>query len=172
MQKASLVPPESCKALLGSGRNMALGTGKSCLICKMSLFLMSNEIVRGVSVSSREQIISKGGSILTSGVWLALLTTEDPALVTQRGPLSLVGLGDREVQFAESQLGDSPGPLLLSSSHSCSQSTNRVQGTVLGDIRSRSDPWARQFPNRGWTGLRGVGRAGWGLTEGELHRRA
>lgn len=94
MQKAPLVLPESCKALLGSGWNMALGTGKSCPICKMSLFLMSNEIVRGVSVSLREQIILEGGSILTSGVWLALLTTEDPALVTQRGPLSLVGLGD------------------------------------------------------------------------------
>ena len=93
---------------------MALGTGKSYPICKMSLFLMSNEIGRGVSVSSREQIILKGGSILTRGVWLALLTTEDPALVTQRGPLSLVGLRESEFQFAESQVGDSPGPLLLS----------------------------------------------------------
>lgn len=151
---------------------MALGTGKSYPICKMSLFLMSNEIGRGVSVSSREQIILKGGSILTRGVWLALLTTEDPALVTQRGPLSLVGLRESEFQFAESQVGDSPGPLLLSSSQSCRQSTNHVQGTMLGDIRSRSDAWAREFPSRGWTGLQAVGRAGRGLTEGELHSRA
>lgn len=63
------------------GRHMALGTGKDCTICKTLLFLMTNEIVRGVSVSSREQTVLEGGSILTVGVWLALLMTEDPALI-------------------------------------------------------------------------------------------
>jgi len=57
---------------------------KGCMICKMSLFLMTNESMRGVSIASREHIILKCGSILTRGVWLALLTTEDSAFVSQR----------------------------------------------------------------------------------------
>ena len=61
---------------MSSREHTALGTGRDCTICKMLLFLMTNEIVRGVSVSPREHTVLQGGSILTVGVWLALLTTD------------------------------------------------------------------------------------------------
>lgn len=118
---------------------MALGTGKGCTICKMSLFLMTNEIVRGVSVSSREQIILKGGSILTIGAWLALLTTEDPALVTQSGPPKPSGWQYLVTMKFSLQKGrkpavGSPGPLQLSLGQSRSQSTNCAQGIYYWEM--------------------------------------
>lgn len=59
-----------------SVKHTALGTGKGCMMCKMLLFLITNELARGVLVPSREQTILQGGSILTVGMGLALLTTE------------------------------------------------------------------------------------------------
>lgn len=73
---ALLTRPDGHEVLVSSGEHVALGTGKGCTICKMLLFLMTNEIAKGVSVSSREQTVLQGGSILTAGVWLALLRTE------------------------------------------------------------------------------------------------
>lgn len=71
-----LTRPDAHKVLVSSGEHMGLGTGKGCTIRKMLLFLMTNETAKGVSVSSREQTVLQGGSILTAGVWLALLRTE------------------------------------------------------------------------------------------------
>lgn len=70
---------------------MALGTGRGSTICRTLLFLMANEMVRGVSVSSSDQTFLKGGSILTVGMWLALPATEEATLVSQGGPLNPLG---------------------------------------------------------------------------------
>lgn len=167
-QKVPLPQPDGCEPLVSSGKHVALGTGKGCTICKMSLFLMTDEIVRGVSVSSREQIILKGGSILTIGAWLALLTTEDPALVTQSGPPRPSGWQYLVTMKSSLQKGRKPAvgqpwtPSIILGS--VTQSVNKLcaRYILLGDVRSRSDPWAKVFPNWGWNGLAMEGRAGWG----------